>query len=77
MTLEKVPHVVEVHPATSPEWAPLIWQCPYCGAAVVSNIKLDQAGRGDECGICGGVSFIIVEWVDPPRGEPTEQVQAI
>lgn len=77
MTLEKVPKVTQVLPAVNPRWAPLIWACPYCGAAVVSNIKIDQAGRGDECGVCGGVSFIIVEWVTPPKGEPTEQVKPV
>ena len=76
MTLKKVPRVKEVHPAVKPRWAPLIWKCPHCDGAVISNIKLGQVGRGDECSICGGVSFITVEWVAPPE-EPTEQVQPI
>jgi len=77
MTLKKIPRVTQVIPAVEPRWAPIIWRCPYCGATVVSNIKIGQAGRGDECGPCGGVSFIVVEWVDPPRETPTEQVKAV
>ena len=77
MTLEKVPRITQVIPATSPEWAPLIWECPYCGAAVVSNITLGQGGRGDKYSMCGVVSFIVVEWVDPPKETPTERVKVI
>ena len=76
MFLDKIPQVTEVIPAVAPRWAPLIWICPHCGAHNESNINLGQAGRGDECSVCGGVSFIIVEWVEPPA-EPTEQVKAV
>ena len=77
MTLEKIPRVLEVIPTTQPKWAPLIYECPYCHNPVAININLDQLGRGSECPVCGGVSFIKVEWVDPPKEATTEQVKAI
>ena len=76
MPRDLIPKVTEVIPAVAPRWAPLIWTCPHCGAHTASNINIGQAGRGDECSVCGGVSFIIIEWVDAPQ-EPEERVNAV
>jgi len=76
MPLDKIPRVTQVLPAAPPRWAPLIWTCPYCGTRNTSNISLGQAGRGDECPVCGGISFIVVEWVISPH-EPEERVEPV